>query len=349
MQILILDQKFRYSQEIMTAFSGNADFTVLTECNEIPRLENVRIIIGSRRRNRDIQELDKYYDVVVDTDALVPEDLEKIYQEIKTDLYIYFSTFQVYSFLNTKIFYETDITEEYFYYSRMRYIDAKNNPRELYIQKRIQAEEKCMQLYGKGMTTYIILRLGKVYSTKDFYGDIGWIKSRIIEKIPFLFKYEELKKNGCMSSIYIRDLSRITEKIVNRKPRESKVYNICQDFNFSILELIEIVQRLMGKKERVVCLDNQINIDNIFSYRVPVCENLLMSNEKLKHDYIISFTDTEKWIKEILLSTKNVFTFTNEERLFIKHYCKYIDRYNRILKSNQEKGAVNNIYELIPK
>ena len=353
MKILILDRILRFTELLISNMQADkTEIDVLTEDSGQKNTQSVHYITGSRRRIADLKKLRSHYHVIVDADALVTTDIEQIYQIVDTELYILFSTMQVYHFLKRKIFSEEDVTNDYIEKVQFGYCDM--SPSEMYIKEKLLCEKKLIDIYKGKNTRYVILRNAKVYTLQDIYRDIGWILSRVKGQVLFILNMDDIVEYGYMNPVFIEDLCSIVSKIVLNPPEKSTIFNVAQDQYHSIYDYIEYVSGCLGKENQteIYVLPPQ-NGDELEYYKTPVTTPLLLNNKKIKGQYPIEFTDTKVWINKIVDHLQKHPEFMEDipkrEREVLRHYITCIKKiYVQNSRMDEtKKGEVIQLYENI--
>lgn len=138
MKILILDSRNLYSNSIIknTRETWYVDLVTEKSFSQLSSNINVNIIYGSRREPKTYKTLLNTYDIIIDADSLVVEDIEFVMSSVKTDKYILFSTAQVYRFIGKEIYCENCIDEKYIREINQEYIDYEKKSREILCKRK---------------------------------------------------------------------------------------------------------------------------------------------------------------------------------------------------------------------
>ena len=163
MRLLLFDSKNFYGKYLIDIIDKNCFVDVITEQSNIGQYGNCKIILGSRRTLDVWKQVANYYDVIIDADSMVVEDVEKVLNVIKCDKYILISTAQVYRYLPHKIHQEIDIDEDYIKKINNEYVDCSTDIDKFYVREKINIECKTVELCEKNGINYFILRIAKCY------------------------------------------------------------------------------------------------------------------------------------------------------------------------------------------
>ncbi|MBR3470088.1 MAG: hypothetical protein IKH28_10455 [Lachnospiraceae bacterium] len=356
MKILILDDRNLYAQKFIKRFDESWQIDIVTNCSFTNKNLNANVIVGSRREFSVCKQLSSFYDVVLDTDSLVEEDIETILDVINTSRYILFSTTQVYRFLDNRVHTEEEIDESYLREIGDAFIDCQSEPEKFYVREKIRVEFCLRRVCKVKSINYTILRIAKCYFTKDYYKDITWIKHRVLNGKKLVLHEDNIKEMGAFHPIFERDLHEIVMRIMIDKRMQNHILNIAQDQVISMLSLASIISRFINGDTNfeIVCIPRMDGgiLDGI---RIPCNSSLLVSNKALKELYDVAFTKTEEWVSDICrtaIETDSKLVKSKSEKIVDNEYDKYRERLKSHLEKalteqneKPKKGSIINIYE----
>lgn len=351
MKILILDENNLYSSYFISLLKDTIEIDIVTRCEIKNNKKNVRILIGNRREGNVGRELQKKYNVIIDTDCLVVEDIDRIFEFVIAEKYILFSTAQVYRYVWGKIFCEDDINYEYINRINGEYIDFEKEKLKFYIREKINIEQRLKNICTQKSITYNILRLSKCYSEKDIYKDIRWINYMLRHYNGVLVTCNNLKTIGEYSVVYVEDIIKIIEKILLDDNLQNEIFNIAQDEILSFFKVTSILSMIRNKNLSYEIIYVPDICENII--KVPCGEQLLISNNHLTNKYNIKFTKTEKWVEKIYkMQQKKNICIEEKEKLMILEFVKYKKNLQNILETEKNnllkeknEGKIIKLYE----
>lgn len=351
MRLLLLDSKNYYGKYLIERIEKNCSLDVITEQNNNVRYENCKIILGSRRSLEVWKKTADYYDVIIDADSMVVEDVETVLNEIKCDKYILISTVQVYRYLPHKVHQEEDIDEYYINIINDEYVDCSTDIDKFYVREKINIECKTEALCKKKGINYFILRMAKCYRNSDIYKDIDWIIGCLIDYNCIFLHEANVMDMGCFNPIYEKDMCDILEKVVYDDVNRNMIINVAQDETVSMISLSQYVaQILYGVMKFKVVFIPENDLCHSREIKVPCNTELIVDNHKLKEVYNVSFLKTEIWIKlicESILKRGKCKKISSQERKAKSLYLNYCEKAKKFfasdnsVRNNQQEKVIN--------
>jgi nucleoside-diphosphate-sugar epimerase len=302
--------------------------------DKLVELDSVKYYRTNRKSINKIN-LKEYYDVVVDVSAILNEDISLTFENITFGKHILRSTFQVYNLVEeNKVLYEEDISNLILEDNAM--LNPLNNEFEkmLYSTEKLKCEKELIDKSIQVGSKYYILRASKIYSDSDQYLDINWIIDRLKRNIPFIFKKCDILKKSVANPVYYKDIAKVICNIV-LGDIESNIFNIAQDEIISLIDIIDSVSNILNKDYRYHVIDEAFFTKKQYSnHRLPMLDNKIVSNNKIKNLLLFSPTKYTDWINELINSVakKSISTKSSIENELgiIKNYETFIRRANNL-------------------
>tara|TARA_R100000995_G_scaffold80094_1_gene51629 strand:- start:4999 stop:5775 length:777 start_codon:yes stop_codon:yes gene_type:complete len=134
-----------------------------------------------------------------------------------------------------------------------------------------------------------ILRPTYIIGDNDHNKRIDYFLDCINDKTPIEISGDGDKK---MSFVFEDDVAKVVCEVVNRGI-VGKTYNICNDEDISMMELVELFFKIVKDKT---------NIETSQSYAIFENEECIFSNKLVKSDLEIKFKTLEEGIREYIIS-----------------------------------------------
>lgn len=356
MRLLLFDSNNFYGKNLIEKIDKNCFVDVITEQSNNIQYENCKIILGSRRSLEVWKQTADYYDVIIDADSMVVEDVETVLNEIKCNKYILISTAQIYRYLSHKVHQEKDINEHYIRKINDEYVDCSTDIDKFYVREKINIECKTEELCKKNGINYFILRIAKCYRNSDIYKDINWMMGCLNDCNCIFLRETNVMDMGCFNPIYEKDLCDILEKVIWDDVNSNQIINVAQDETVSMISLSKYVaQILYGVIKFKIVFIPENDLCNSRELKVPCNTELIVDNHKLKELYNVSFVKTEIWIKlicESILKRGKCKKISNQERKIKSLYLNYCEKAKKLFEpdnsvsDNDQQRKVVNINEI---
>jgi len=172
------------------------------------------------------------------------KNIIKILRQIDISNIVYFNSSSVYSSFNKKPFKE----------------NQKLNPKIALGKSKFYAEKKLSEICKRKKINFLSLRIFTVYgpgiSKHQFIAQA--IKKFFSKKKTLIFWNKEIKR----SFIYINDLVRIIDRIINRGFKNQLIINIGGTRLYKIKDVIDLISKITKIKKKIIYLDSKNNVDH---------------------------------------------------------------------------------------
>lgn len=129
------------------------------------------------------------------------------------------------------------------------------------------------------------------------------------------------------------DCAKIFIKEILAVNTHDRIFKIAQDQILTFNDVVSILAQIYQNEFRFAYVPSDYLAENgLNDYKVPIPFKIILSNIKVKSEFSISFTETDKWLSEIC---KNLTIYNNEiingyykEKRIVEKYEKMTDKLN---------------------
>ena len=319
MKILILFQD-KISYEIISKIdiSLDAEIDLISEIDiSYPFYDSRFRYLGQKK---DISHfLFDTYDILFDFSASDIEEIRWIFKNIKFKRYILRSTYLIYKGMHKESLIEEDNSE--LLKNTLNHQNFLNSKLLHYAKMKVNYEDIAIEECNSRNISYYILRFSKIYADCDQFNDVSWMAQMIISGTPILIPQNMLLTQGYINPVCIKDIISLLSTLADSNiSAESGIYNIAQDEIISFYDLVTYMSYIYNKKVDFAVLPSDLLKFEI-PPKVPIFENLIISNKKSKLKLSMKYSKSKDWLQE--LCKKNLTipnTFTANSSLLSK-YC----------------------------
>jgi len=194
---------------------------------------------------------DKNYDVVIDLVAFTIEDIKSIKRCFKGKIkqYVFFSSFQVYSFFQKGLLLKEDFVDKKYIENKIKEFDLLSaSKNEIYAIEKMKCEYMIMtELYQENAFYYTIIRPSKVYSENDKHGHFNWYISRIKNGFSIVISDEHIMENFLVRCVYNDDIADLCSQILLNEKAFNKTYNVAQSEILTFTSFLVKISEILGK------------------------------------------------------------------------------------------------------
>ena len=242
------------------------------------------------------------YDVFFDFSASDKDTIKWIFKNIKFKQYILRSTYLIYKGMNKKSLIEEDDTESL--NNSLHYQYFLNSKLLNYAKLKVAYENIVIEECNIQKIPYHVLRFSKIYADCDQFNDISWIAQMILSENPILIPQNILLTQGYINPIYVNDIISLLSYLVDLGISvESGIYNIAQDEILSFYDFVNYISCIYNKKINFAVLPFELLKFEV-PPKVPIFENLVISNQKSKSTLFMKYSKSKDWLRE--LCPKNI-------------------------------------------